>query len=79
MSMYHAIKNGIADTAMDVWDLTDEEVFNAIAYIRTFLADSQLTINICLNEKRTIDLRNLGMDENHKIVANQKKIFKAGH
>jgi len=76
MSMYHAIKNGIADTAMDSWDLSDEEVFNAIAYIRTFLADSQLTINICLNEKRTVDLRNLGIDENYKIVTDQKKYLK---
>ena len=76
MSMYHAIKNGIADTAMDAWELPDEEIFDAIAYIKTFLADSQLTINICLNEQRTIDLQNLNIDENHKIVTDQKQYLK---
>lgn len=76
MSMFHAIKNGIPDTAMVAWNLTDDQIFDTIAYIKTFLADSQTTINICLNERRTIDLRNLDIDENHKIDIDRKEFIK---
>ena len=76
MSMFHAIKNGIPDTAMRAWDLTDDQAFDVIAYIKTFLADSQTTINVCLNEQRTVDLRNLKGDENRKIDIDRKQFLK---
>ncbi|MDH3256321.1 MAG: cytochrome c [Nitrospinota bacterium] len=75
MSMFHAIKNGIEDSAMPAWNLPDEQVFEVIAYIKTFLADSQTTVNICLNEQRTIDLRNLDMDANTKIDIDRKEFL----
>lgn len=75
MSMYHAIKNGIEDTRMAAWDLTDKEIFDVIAYIKTFLADSQLTINICFNEQSTIDLRNLNIDGTYKFDVDPKEFL----
>lgn len=76
MSMFHAIKNGIPDTAMVAWKLTDKQIFAVISYIKTFLADSQTTINICLNEQRTIDLSNLNFDETHKVDIDRKEFLK---
>jgi cytochrome c len=76
MSMFHAIKNGIPDTAMRAWDLTDDQAFDVIAYIKTFLADNQMTINICLNEQRTVDLRNLKPDDNRKFDIDRKQFLK---
>jgi len=76
MSMFHAIKNGITDSAMPAWDLPTEQIFELIAYIKTFLANSQTTINICLNEQRTIDLSNLKIDGNHKIEVSPKQFLK---
>ncbi|MDH3257804.1 MAG: cytochrome c [Nitrospinota bacterium] len=76
MSMYHAIKSGITDSAMPAWNLPDEQIFDLIVYIKTFLANSQTTINICLNEQRTIDLRNLEIDDNHKIDVDRKQFLK---
>lgn len=76
MSMYHAIKNGITDSAMPSWDLPDGQIFDLIVYIKTFLANSQTTINICLNEQRTIDLRNINIDDNYKIDVDRKEFLK---
>lgn len=75
MSMFHAIKHGIDDTAMPAWNIPDEQVFELIAYIKTFLADNQTTINICMNEQITIDLRNLDIDDN-VIRIDQKQFIK---
>jgi len=61
LQMYESIKNGIPDSAMPAWNLSDEQIWDVISYIKTFLADSQLTISICLNEQRNIDINKLDM------------------
>lgn len=76
MSMFHAIKNGIPDTAMPAWELTEEQVFDTISYIKTFLADSQTTINICFNEQRTIDLRHIKLVDSDQINIDRKQFLK---
>ena len=76
MTMFQSIKNGIPETAMPAWNLTDEQIFDVISYIKTFLADSQITIVVCLNEQRTIDIRNLDIDETYEIGIDQKQFLK---
>jgi len=76
MTMFDSIKNGIPNSAMPSWNLNDEQIFDVISYIKTFSADSQITVNICLNETRTIDLRNLDIDENHEISIDQQHFLK---
>jgi mono/diheme cytochrome c family protein len=76
MTMFQSIKNGIPDSAMPAWNLSDEQIFDVISYIKTFLADSQTTVNICLNERRTIDLRNLDIDDNYEIGVDKQQFLK---
>jgi mono/diheme cytochrome c family protein len=76
MTMFQSIKNGIPETAMPAWNLTDKQVLDVISYIKTFLADSQITIGVCLNEKRTIDVRNLDLDKNYGIGIDREQFLR---
>ena len=76
MTMSHSIKNGIPGTAMPSWNLTDNQVNDVIGYIKTFLADSQTTIGVCLNEKREIDVRNLNLNNNYAVDIDKKEYLK---
>ena len=76
MTMAHSIKNGIPGTGMPAWNLTDHQINDVIAYIKTFLADSQSTIGVCLNEKKEVDVRNLNLKKNYSIGIDQKQFLK---
>jgi mono/diheme cytochrome c family protein len=76
MTMQHSIKNGIPGSAMPAWNLTDKQINDVIGYIKTFLADSQTTIGVCLNEKREIDVRNLNLDKNFAVDIDQQEYLK---
>jgi len=71
MQMYHSIKNGIPDSAMPAWNLSEEQIWDVISYIKTFLADSQLTISICVNEQRKINMHNIDLDGNYETVVDK--------
>jgi hypothetical protein len=47
-----------------------------IGYIKTFLADSQTTIGVCLNEKREVDVRNLNLKKKYAIGIDQQEFLK---
>ena len=76
MTMSHSIKNGIPGTAMPAWNLTDNQVNDVIGYIKTFLAESQTTISVCLNEKREVDVRNLNLSNKFSVDIDQKEYLK---
>ncbi len=76
MTMYQSIKNGIPETAMPAWDLSDEQIFDVISYVKTFLADSQMTIGVCLNEQREIDVRNLDLDKDYEIGIDRQQFLR---
>ena len=76
MTMSHSIKNGIPGTAMPAWNLTDKQVNDVIGYIKTFLADSQTTIGVCLNERREVDVANLNLKKNFAIGIDQQEFLK---
>jgi hypothetical protein len=76
MTMSHSIKNGIPGTGMPAWNLSDNQVNDVIGYIKTFLADSQTTIGVCLNEKREIDVRNLNLNSKFAVDIDQQEFLK---
>ncbi len=76
MTMSHSIKNGIPGTAMPAWNLTENQINDVIAYIKTFLADSQTTIGVCLNERREIDVRNLNLNNKFAVGVDQQEFLK---
>ena len=67
ITMAHSIRNGIPGTGMPAWNLTDPQINYVIGYIKTFLADSQTTIGVCLNEKRVVDVGNLNLKKNYGV------------
>lgn len=76
MTMAHSIKNGIPGTGMPAWNLTDSQIDDVIGYIKTFLADSQTTIGVCLNEKRIVDVGNLNLNKNYDIGIDRQEFLK---
>ena len=76
MTMAHSIKNGIPGTGMPAWNLSENQINDVIGYIKTFLADSQTTIGVCLNEKREVDVRNLNLKNNFAVGIDQQQFLK---
>lgn len=76
MTMSHSIRNGIPGTGMPAWNLTDSQIDDVIGYIKTFLADSQTTIGVCLNEKRVVDVGNLNLKKNYDIGIDRQEFLK---
>ena len=76
MTMAHSIRNGIPGTGMPAWNLSDPQVNDVIGYIKTFLADSQTTIGVCLNEKRVVDVGNLNLKKNYDIRIDRQEFLK---
>jgi hypothetical protein len=61
---------------MPSWNLSDEQVWDVISYIKTFLADSQMTIAVCINEQRKIDVHNLNLKNNFSIGIDQQQFLR---
>lgn len=76
MTMAHSIKNGIPGTGMPAWNLTDPQINDVIGYIKTFLADSQTTIGVCLNEKRVVDVGNLNLKKNYGVRIDRQEFLR---
>lgn len=76
MTMFQSIKNGIPQTAMPAWNLSDDQIFDVISYVKTFLADSQMTIGLCFNEQRTVDVRNLDLDKNYAVDIDRQQFLR---
>jgi len=76
MAMYHSIRNGIPGTAMPAWTMSDEQIFDVISYVKTFLADSQMTIAVCFNEQRKINVNSLNLDGKPNITIDRDQFVK---
>lgn len=77
MTMFQSIRNGIPHTAMPAWSLSDEQIWDVISYIKTFLADSQMTIVVCVNEQRKIDVHNLNLEGKYQISIDREQFLTA--
>ncbi len=58
-----AIKNGTLGTAMPAHpDFDDEQIEELLIYIRSLLAETHLTVNLCVNSAQVIDVGRDGLD-----------------
>ncbi len=64
-------------TAMPAWNLSDEQIWDVISYVKTFLADSQMTIALCINEQRKIDVHNLNLEGKYQISIDREQFLTA--
>lgn len=53
-SISDAVRHGISGTAMPSFDLSDNQIADVTAYVRSFTADSYLTVNACLMDKQSV-------------------------
>jgi len=56
-SIRSAIENGISGSAMPSFNLSEEQIEEVTAYLRSFLADTYLTINSCLMDTQIVDTK----------------------
>jgi high-affinity iron transporter len=56
-SIMDAVNNGILGTAMPSFNLSEEQVADLTAYLRSFLAESYLTVNACLMDTQIVDTK----------------------
>lgn len=63
MAMINAIRNGIKGTAMPAHpDFDDEQIEELILYLRSLLAETYLTLNVCLSKSHVVDTGDSGLD-----------------
>lgn len=72
MIMFEAIRNGIPGTSMPSWELTDQQIWDVISYIKTFLADAQEVVSLCINQQKTIDITSLNISGEYEIHIDKK-------
>ena len=77
MTMFQSIRHGMPGTAMPAWNLSDEQIWDVISYVKTFLADSQMTIALCINEQRKIDVHNLNLEGKYQISIDREQFLTA--
>lgn len=56
-SIMDAVNNGIFGTAMPSFDLSDAQVADLTVYLRSFLAESYLTVNACLLDTQIVETK----------------------
>lgn len=56
-SIKSAIENGIPGSAMPSFNLSEEQIEEVTAYLRSFLADTYLTVNSCLLDTQIVDTK----------------------
>ncbi|MBT3182931.1 MAG: cytochrome c [Nitrospina sp.] len=63
MSMINAIQDGLKGTAMPAHpDFNDEQIEELILYLRSLLAETYLTLNVCLSKSHVVDTGDSGLD-----------------
>lgn len=77
MTMFQSIRHGMPGTAMPAWNLSDEQIWDVISYVKTLLADSQMTIALCINEQRKIDVHNLNLEGKYQISIDREQFLTA--
>ncbi len=56
-SIEAAINYGIAGTAMPSFDLSEDQIADLTAYLRSFVAETHLTVNACLMDTQIVDTK----------------------
>jgi hypothetical protein len=65
MAMINAIRDGLPGTAMPAHpDFNDEQIEELILYLRSLLAETYLTLNVCLSKSHVVDTGDSGLNLN---------------
>jgi mono/diheme cytochrome c family protein len=65
MAIINAIRDGIKGTAMPAHpDFNDEQIEELTLYLRSLLAETYLTLNVCLSKSHVVDTGDSGLDLN---------------
>ncbi len=77
-SIRSAIHNGISETGMPSFELSETQVEEVTAYLRSFLAKNYLTVNACLMDTQIVDTKMSGAKfkvevENPELIEVKKK------
>jgi mono/diheme cytochrome c family protein len=77
MAMINAIRDGIKGTAMPAHpDFNDEQIDELILYLRSLLAETYLTLNVCLSKSHVVDTGESGLDLNeYKIIVDNPDLI----
>ena len=63
MAIINAIRDGIKGTAMPAHpDFNDEQIEELTLYLRSLLAETYLTLNVCLSKSHVVDTGDSGLD-----------------
>ncbi len=71
-SMYSAIKKGIPYSGMPAFNLSDKQIDDVIAYIKTFLTENYITINTCVDTPQVVSLDNIDIKGGFKIESDKE-------
>ena len=77
MSIINAIRDGLPGTSMPAHpDFNDEQIEELILYIRSLLAETYLTLNVCLSKSHVVDTGDSGLDlDDFKIIVDNPELI----
>ena len=73
-SMYSAVKNGIPETGMPSFALSENQIDDVISYVRTFLTENSITINTCANTPQVVSLENVNVGGHFNIETDKENL-----
>jgi len=77
MAIVNAILDGLPGTSMPAHpDFNDEQIEELILYLRSLLAETYLTLNVCLSKSHLIDTGDSGLDlDDFRIIVDNPELI----
>ena len=77
MAIINAIRDGLPGTSMPAHpDFNDEQIEELILFIRSLLAETYLTLNVCLSKAHVVDTGDSGLDlSDFKIIVDNPELI----
>ncbi len=77
MAIINAIRDGLPGTSMPAHpDFNDEQIEELILFIRSLLAETYLTLNVCLSKSHVVDTGDSGLDlSDFKIIVDNPELI----
>ena len=77
MAIINAIRDGLPGTSMPAHpDFKEEQIEELILFIRSLLAETYLTLNVCLSKSHVVDTGDSGLDlSDFKIIVDNPELI----
>jgi hypothetical protein len=77
MAIINAIRDGLPGTSMPAHpDFNDEQLEELILYLRSLLAETYLTLNVCLSKSHVVDTGDSGLDlDDFRIIVDNPELI----